>query len=200
MIASAPSPWVVRFAPLVRAAGPVLDLACGGGRHGRLFLGRGHPVTAVDIDVSQAPAGAEAVRADLENAPWPLPGRRFAGVVVTNYLWRPLFPDLLAALEEGGVLIHETFARGNEAFGRPRNPAHLLGRGELLALCAGLTVVAYEDGIVEGRAVVQRICAVKGAGPVALPGQGSSSPSGGGTTCCSSGTGSGSGAGSTMAR
>mgnify|MGYP000885578113 FL=1 len=107
--------------------------------------------------------------ADLENGPWPLAGRRFAAVVMTNYLWRPLFGDLVAALDDDGVLIAETFARGNEAFGRPRNPAHLLERGELLRLCAGLTVVAYEDGILDDRAVVQRICAARGTSPVALP-------------------------------
>ncbi|WP_217424110.1 bifunctional 2-polyprenyl-6-hydroxyphenol methylase/3-demethylubiquinol 3-O-methyltransferase UbiG [Magnetospirillum sp. UT-4] len=158
-----PSPWITRFAPLVRAGGAVLDLACGGGRHTLLFLDRGHPVTALDRDPGQAPAAAERIAADLEDgSPWPLPGRRFAALVVTNYLWRPLFPHLLAALEEGGVLLYETFARGNEAFGRPRNPDHLLERGELLRLTAGLTVVAFEDGILDDRAVVQRLCAVRG--------------------------------------
>ena len=43
-----PSEWIIRFAPLVREGGPVLDLAAGGGRHGRYFLERGHPVTLVD--------------------------------------------------------------------------------------------------------------------------------------------------------
>ena len=166
-----PSPWILRHAPLVRAGGTVLDLACGGGRHSRLFLDRGHLVIAVDRDISQAQLaeGAERLEADLENgAPWPLGQRRFAAVVVTNYLWRPLFPHLLASLDEGGVLLYETFALGNEAFGRPRNPDHLLGRGELLRLTEGLTVVAYQDGI-EGRdKVVQRICAVNGPGPVGL--------------------------------
>jgi SAM-dependent methyltransferase len=165
------SPWVARFAPLAAAGGSVLDVACGGGRHCRLFLARGHAVTGIDRDVAatQAPS-AELIAADLEDgSPWPLAGRRFNAVVVTNYLWRPLFPAVLAALAEGGVLIYETFALGNEAFGRPRNPDHLLARGELLRLAAGLTVVAFEDGIIENRAVVQRLCAVKGAGPVALP-------------------------------
>jgi SAM-dependent methyltransferase len=167
-----PSPWVRRFAPLVRPGGAVLDLACGGGRHSRLFLDRGHPVTAVDRDVAQTGLGrdAELIAADLEDgSPWPLPGRRFAAVVVTNYLWRPLFPHLLAALDQDGVLVVETFARGNEAFGRPRNPDHLLDRGELLRLAAGLTIVAFEDGIVDARAVIQHICAINGDGPLALP-------------------------------
>ena len=153
------SAWIARFAPLVRQGGPVLDLACGGGRHSRLFLDRGHPVTALDRDMAQAQLnqGAELVEADLENgSPWPLADRRFAGVVVTNYLWRPLFPRILDSLETGGVLIYETFALGNEAYGRPRNPDHLLDRGELLRLTHGLTVVAFEDGIEDGRKVVQR--------------------------------------------
>lgn len=169
---TAPSPWVARFAPLVRSGGPVLDLACGGGRHSRLFLDRGHGVTAVDRDIAQSrlAEGAQLLGADLEDgSPWPLPGRRFAGVVVTNYLWRPLFPHLVEALEPDGVLIYETFALGNEAYGRPRNPDHLLGRGELLRLAGELTVVAFEDGVVDDRAVVQRLCAVRGAGPYRLP-------------------------------
>lgn len=166
------SPWVTRFAPLVPAGGAVLDVACGGGRHCRLFLERGHPVTGIDKDVTQSAfaAGAELIAADLENgSPWPLTGRTFAAIVVTNYLWRPLFPALLGALAPGGMLIYETFAQGNEVFGRPRNPDHLLGRGELLRLAAGLTVLAYEDGIADACAVVQRLCAVKADGPLPLP-------------------------------
>lgn len=160
------SAWVTRFAPLVRPGGRVLDVACGGGRHCRLFLARGHHVTGIDRDLAFTQAeGATLLAADLENgSPWPLPGKRFNAVVVINYLWRPLFPALRDAVAEGGVLIYETFAHGNETFGRPRNPDFLLRRGELLELAAGMTVVAYEDGIVENRAVVQRVCAVKGSG------------------------------------
>ncbi|CAA7628031.1 SAM-dependent methyltransferase [Candidatus Terasakiella magnetica] len=163
-----PSPWISRFAPLVRPGGAVLDVACGGGRHSRLFLDRGHPVTALDRDIAQARMadGAETLEADLENgAPWPLADRRFDAIVVTNYLWRPVFPHLLEALEPDGLLLVETFARGNEAFGRPRNPDHLLERGELLRLSHGLQVVAYEDGIEGGHKVVQRLCAANGQGP-----------------------------------
>ena len=166
-----PSAWVRRFAPLVRSGGAVLDLACGGGRHSRLFLDHGHPVTAIDRDISQArmAEGAELIAADLEDgSPWPLDGRRFAAVVITNYLWRPLFPTLLASLEPDGMLLYETFALGNEAFGRPHNPDHLLARGELLRLAEGLTVIAYQDGIEDGHKVVQRICAINGPGPVTL--------------------------------
>jgi SAM-dependent methyltransferase len=165
------SAWVRRFAPLAAPGQPVLDVACGGGRHCRLFLAAGHPVTGLDRDIALTDAaGAELIAADLEDgSPWPLPGRRFAAIVVTNYLWRPLFPVLLDSLAADGVLIYETFARGNEAFGRPRNPDHLLERGELLHRACGLTVVAFEDGIVESRAVVQRLCAVRATDPVPLP-------------------------------
>ena len=163
------SPWVLRFAERVPAGGAVLDLACGRGRHTRLFLTRGHPVTALDRDVSDlsdldGSAGLETLEADLEGgAPWPLGGRRFAGVVVTNYLYRPLFPALVARLAPGGCLIYETFARGNERYGRPRNPDHLLKPGELLEAVRGrLRVLAYEDLVVERPhpAAVQRICAI----------------------------------------
>jgi SAM-dependent methyltransferase len=168
----APSPWIARFAPLVPKNGKVLDLACGGGRHARLFLDRGHAVTAIDRDIGQArfAEGAELIAADLEDgSAWPLPGRSFDAVVVTNYLWRPLFPAILAALKPGGVLLYETFALGNEKFGRPANPDHLLKRGELLELAGALTILAYEDGTEGGTKVVQRICAINGPGPGALP-------------------------------
>jgi SAM-dependent methyltransferase len=165
-----PSDWVARFADLVPPGGRVLDVAAGSGRHARLFAARGHPVTAVDRDVS-ALAGlgdapqAEIVESDLEGgAPWPFAGRAFEGVVVVNYLHRPLFPELVAAVAPGGVLLYETFARGQERFGRPQNPAFLLKPGELLEAVRGtLRVVAYEDLILhdpDPRAV-QRIAAVR---------------------------------------
>jgi len=167
-----PSPWITRFAPLVRPGGTVLDLACGGARHGRYFLDRGHPVVLVDRDIDAASALAgntgEVIAADLEDgSPWPFAGRTFAAVVVVNYLHRPLFPRLIEAVEAGGVLLYDTFARGNERFNRPRNPDHLLRAGELLeAVKDHLHVVAYEHGIVENApipGVKQRICAVKAA-------------------------------------
>jgi len=165
-----PSPWVQRFAERVPKGGTVLDLACGAGRHARLFLARGHPVVALDRDTSRltdlaGAAGLEIVQADLEDGgPFPLAGRHFAGLVVTNYLHRPLFPALIAALVPGGVLIYETFAQGNERFGKPRNPDHLLRPGELLEAVRGhLRVLAYEDLTVEvpRPAAVQRICALR---------------------------------------
>jgi len=173
------SPWVVRFAALIPAGGTVLDLACGSGRHVRFLRARGHKVVALDRDLSRLGGlkdedGVEPVEADLEDgSPWPLPARRFAGIVVTNYLHRPLFPVLADSLAEGGVLIYETFAAGNERFGRPSNPDFLLRPGELLAAVRGkLRVVAYEDGIVRlpRPAAIQRICAVRAEAPPALPG------------------------------
>ena len=167
------SAWIRRFAHLVPAGGAVLDLAAGGGRHGRHFLGLGHPVTVVDRDVSglaDLAGTAEVIAADLEDgSPWPLPGRAFAAVVVTNYLHRPLFPPILATLAEGGVLLYETFARGQEVLCRPRNPAHLLEPGELLRVFGQeLQPVAFEQGLTATPSMVQRLCAVRGAAPVSL--------------------------------
>lgn len=162
------SPWVLRFAPLVAAGARVLDLACGRGRHARLFAARGCAVLAADRDpgalASLAGIPGLATRCvDLEAGGWPFAGERFDAVVVTNYLHRPILPAIVAAVADDGVLIYETFARGNEMYGRPANPDHLLVPGELLAAVAGLLdVVAFEQGAVTcgGRtAVVQRIAA-----------------------------------------
>ena len=150
-----PSAWVRRFAGLIRPGGAVLDLACGSGRHVRWLAGRGFGVTGVDRDAAALAAlaaacpQAEAITADLESGPWPLAGRRFDGIVVTNYLWRALWPPLLGALADGGVLIYETFADGHERIGRPSRPDFLLRQGELLQVCADLRVVAFEDGFEE---------------------------------------------------
>ena len=151
-----------RWAELV-TRGPVLDVASGGGRHALLFAERGFEVVAVDRD-AQAIAGVRSVQADLESAPWPFAGQRFAAIVVTNYLHRPLFPTLAGALEEEGVLIYETFMVGNEKFGRPANPAFLLREGELLQALPGLTPIAFEQGYVERpkAAMIQRLCATRG--------------------------------------
>lgn len=163
----APSAWVARFAPQVAAGGNVLDVACGSGRHARHFAACGHPVVAVDRDPAgfiDPPATVERVTADLETSPWPFADRQFAGIVVTNYMHRPLFPALLAALSPHGVLIYETFARGNERFGKPSNPDFLLAPGELIERVRGtLRILAYEDLVIDTprRACVQRICAVR---------------------------------------
>ena len=157
----APSEWVARWAPLV-ARGPLLDVACGSGRHARLFRQRGLPVIAVDREPQALPEGITFVKADLEDgSPWPFAGRRFGAIVVTNYLHRPLMPLLAAALDEEGVLIYETFMAGNERFGKPSNPAFLLRPGELLQAFGALTPVAFEQGQL-GNRVLQRLCAIRG--------------------------------------
>ena len=170
-----PSEWVRRFAPLI-GKGEVLDLACGGGRHARLLAALGHHVVAVDRDRQAleraAGEGILPICCDLEaggadGAVWPFAAQRFAGIVVTNYLHRPLFRHIVDSLAPGGILIYETFAAGNAAFGKPSNPAFLLQPGELLRLAAEaappLRIIAFEDGYVSvpKPAVVQRLCAAK---------------------------------------
>jgi SAM-dependent methyltransferase len=161
------SAWVQRFAHMIPTAGRVLDVACGGGRHARLLAGLGHAVVAVDrdetalADLATVP-GIDVRIADIEDGPWPFTGESFAGVVVTNYLHRPLLPALVEAVAAGGVLIYETFAVGNERYGRPSNPDFLLRPGELLdAVRGACRVLAYEDLQVDAPkpAMVQRICA-----------------------------------------
>jgi SAM-dependent methyltransferase len=164
------SPWVQRFAPLI-PGGEVLDLACGTGRHARHLVSLGHLVVAVDQNADSLLAAAadgivtSQIDLEAEDAVWPFGPDRFAGIVVTNYLHRPLIADMLASLAPNGVLLYETFSEGNGQFGKPSNPDFLLAPGELLewALKHGLRVVAFEDGMVETPkpALVQRICAVK---------------------------------------
>jgi len=169
-----PSPWVQRWSHLVAPGGRVLDVACGSGRHVRWFAARGCHVTAVDRDAAALGplAGiAETVVADIENGPWPFAGRRFDAVIVTNYLWRPLLPIIVHSVAERGVLICETFARGNETVGKPSNPDFLLQPGELLQAATPLRIVGFEDGfLAPPERFVQRIAAVReaaGGGPPA---------------------------------
>lgn len=180
-----PSSWVARFALQIPKDGPVLDLACGKGRHLRLLLAQGFEVIGVDRDTSEvadlAGPRCRILEADLEGGAWPLGEQRFAGVIVTNYLHRPLATRLVGALAEGGVLLYETFEQGQERLGRPSNPDFLLAPGELLQWAAegGLQVVAYESGLTIGShgrdpmpagiedpipdaSSRQRLCAVRG--------------------------------------
>ena len=169
---SEPSRWIVRFAPLVATGARVLDLAAGHGRHARLFASRGARVVAVDRDASALASlhdvtGIETRVLDLESGPWPLTNERFDAIVVANYLHRPSFLPLLAALADDGVLLYETFARGNEAHGRPSNPDFLLEKDELFRIVESrFTVVAFEQGVIAAPpsgAVVQRLAAVGSA-------------------------------------
>lgn len=160
----APSDWVQRWSHLVAPGGTVLDVACGSGRHLRWFAERGHRVTGVDRDTAAlaiAAAHGEVITADIENGPWPLPGQTFDAVVVTNYLWRALWPTILASVKPGGVLLYETFAHGQASVGRPSRPDFLLQPGELLRVCADWHTVAYEHGVLsEPTRFVQRIAAI----------------------------------------
>lgn len=159
---SAPSPWVLRWASLV-TRGPLLDVACGGGRHSRFFAVRGIEVVAVDRELQSMP-GVRFVQADLEEGDWPFSTERFAAIVVTNYLHRPLLPVLAASLLPDGILLYETFMLGNERYGKPSNPRFLLQPGELLDAYGGsLRVLAFEQGRVAApkAAVIQRLCATR---------------------------------------
>ena len=166
----AASPWVQRWASLA-PTGTVLDLACGGGRHARHFAARGHPVLALDRDpgalLEAAGQGITTLQCDLEDgaAPWPFEAGRFAAIVVTNYLHRPLLAMLARSLAPDGILIYETFSVGNELLGKPSNPDFLLAEGELLVHAArhSLRVIAFEDGYIDlpKPAMVQRLCACR---------------------------------------
>jgi SAM-dependent methyltransferase len=176
---AAPSDWIVRWSALIPPGGTVLDVACGSGRHVRFLAGRGHRVLALDRDAGALAGvaglpGVEVLAADIENGPWPFggdgpagyAGRTFDAVVVTNYLHRPLFPALAAAVAPDGVLLHETFMQGNERFGKPSNPAFLLAPGELLAAYApALATVAFEQGRAPAprAAMIQRLAASRRA-------------------------------------
>ena len=155
----APSDWIQRFSHLVPSGASVLDVASGAGRHSRWFASRGARVTAIDRDAAALQgldAVARVVCADIENGPWPLPGETFDALVITHYLWRPLWPVLMGSLKPGGLLLVETFALGHGRWGRPRNPDFLLRAGELLELPQALKlsdqlhILAYEDGLLGG--------------------------------------------------
>ncbi len=185
----AASGWIRRWTHLLPARGEVLDLACGHGRHTRWFAERGHAVLALDKSAAALQSLADlvssgrvkTVRADVEADPWPLmvegAPRRFDAVVVTNYLWRPLLPTIVQSLAPGGVLLYETFADGNATVGKPSRPDFLLQTGELLRVCAGLRIVAFEDGFcTQPDRFVQRIAAVCEHRPASIEAAGSNAP------------------------
>ena len=166
-----PSAWVKRWAHLLPPSvhseerADVLDLACGYGRHMQFLASLGHKVLGVDRNaeaLKTASQWGDTLLADIENAAWPLEGRSFKAVVVTHYHWRALFPHILNCLAEGGVLIYETFSKGNEAFGKPSRPEFLLQSGELLQHCKGLRIVAFEEGFVPAPdRCIQRVVAIR---------------------------------------
>ncbi len=169
MSRSPASPWVRRFIGGIRSGGRILDVACGAGRHLALGLSLGFRMVGIDRDIRTASAtfgghpGLDLIEADLEaGRPWPFPPASFDGVIVTSYLWRPILPDIVAAVAADGVLVYETFGVGNAAFGKPSNPDFLLRPGELLQAVHGrLRVVAFEHAtLAEPPRVVQRIAAV----------------------------------------
>lgn len=167
-----PSPWVTRWSHLIAPGGTVLDVACGHGRHMQWLAGLGHRTTGVDRSgdalQSAAPFGT-TVQADIEDGAWPFPEQVFDAVVVTNYLWRPRMADIRAAVAPGGVLLYETFAAGNETVGKPSRADFLLRPGELIEVCCGWHVVAFEDGFLDAPArFVQRIAAVRPAAQAPL--------------------------------
>ena len=163
----APSSWIQRWSHLLAPACSALDIACGGGRHMQWLAAQGHAVLGVDRSaeaLALAQAFGRTLQADIENGPWPLAEQTFGAVVVTNYLWRALWPQITASVAPGGVLLYETFAQGNETVGKPSRPDFLLRPGELLQVCAdaGLRVVAYEDGFLSTPdRFVQRVAAVR---------------------------------------
>jgi len=174
----APSLWIQHWSHLLAPGCTALDIACGGGRHMQWLSTQGHKMLGVDRSaeaLSLARSFGQTLEVDIENGPWPLAGQTFGAVVVTNYLWRPLWPQITASVAEGGVLLYETFAQGNETVGKPSRPDFLLRPAELLAVCAdaGLRVVAYEDGFLPSPdRFVQRVAAVRpvpNAAPVRWP-------------------------------
>ncbi|MDX1580495.1 MAG: methyltransferase domain-containing protein, partial [Alphaproteobacteria bacterium] len=167
---STPSNWVVKHARRIKPGGDILDIASGQGRHTRYLLGLGYRVMALDLNIEPLTdlddnPDAAVMAADLENGPWPLGNATFDGIVVVNYLWRPLFPHIRDAIAPGGVVIYETFQHGNEAFGRPSNPDFLLKENELREEFADFDILDFEAGEEGGDrpTVKQKICAVKPA-------------------------------------
>ena len=159
----APSDWLRRWQHLIPAGGKVLDVACGQGRHMQWLHARGFQMVGIDRQpeaIARVAAWGEALLADIESGPWPLGQRTFDAVLVTNYLWRPLWPQLMDSLAPGGLIIYETFAVGQETIGKPSRADFLLQPGELLKLCQGLRVLAFEDGYLpQPPRFVQRIVA-----------------------------------------
>lgn len=164
----AASPWIAKYAHLFPPRGVVLDVACGAGRHSVYLREMGHHMIAVDIDTGRFEARGmhgdiALIEADLEGDGWPFRAASFAGIVVVNYLWRPLFPEIIAALKPGGVLLYDTFMQGNEKFGRPRNPDFLLAPGEFARVFGrSLEIIdAFEGDVAEPAPACRQMIAAR---------------------------------------
>lgn len=174
-----PSAWITRFAELIPDTHRVVDLAAGSGRHSVYLADRGFRVLALDLDagalelsrllakpLQQALIETRVVNLEEPEFPRGIHPEKFAGLLVTNYLYRPHFLAWLDTLVPGGVLLYETFAVGNEEYGRPTNPEFLLEKNELLARVMAhgeFDIVAFEHGFVDQPkpAITQRICAIR---------------------------------------
>lgn len=158
-----PASWLTRHEQLLPAAGTALDVACGRGRHALWLAERGLAVQAIDRNPDAIAALEQLARrqnlpvrgrvADLESGIPDIGRAAFDVIVVVHYLHRPLFPALVAALKQGGLLFYETFTRAQAARGKPTNPAFLLEPGELLQLVAPLEVIAHREGAFDDRDV-----------------------------------------------
>jgi SAM-dependent methyltransferase len=160
------SDWLKRWSHVLAIQSRVLDLACGHGRHALWLQALNMDVLALDRDeeaLARLKAlGINTLCADLENAPWPLGEEKFDAIVVNNYLWRSLWPFILASIKEGGFVIYETFCQGHQAYGRPSRSDFLLESGELLRVFKDLKILGYEEGLLsEPSRYVQRIIAQK---------------------------------------
>ena len=164
-----PNKWVECYSSLIPSGGSVLDLACGSGRHTGMLLNKGYQVTAVDIDTTLikqnfSNKNLNIVKCDLESLSfWPFEKNSFLGIIVVNYLHRPLFSKIIESLREEGVLVYQTFADGHSRYGKPKNPDYLLKRGELKTVFDSMKIISYQHGYLSypSQSIIQRICCVK---------------------------------------
>jgi SAM-dependent methyltransferase len=128
-----------------------LDVACGAGRHALLLAARGYDVVALDwshvaVAALGARGGGRIAGVVADATAWPFRDAAFDVVVVVDFLERAIVPLLRAAVAPLGALVMETFLRGQERHGHPRNPAYLLDAGELVRMCDAWTVLASYEG------------------------------------------------------